>query len=368
MNTSESRPVMIMAGGTGGHVIPALAVADWLRSRGVPVVWMGTRRGIEAELVPAADIPIEWLDIGGLRGKGWRTRLAMPWRLAHACWQAGKILHRHRPAAVLGMGGFAAGPGGLMARLLGYPLVIHEQNAVAGLTNRLLARLANTVLQGFPGSFGKREGVVTTGNPVREAISGMRAPEERLADHEGPLRVLVIGGSLGARVFNEVVPRALAKMEAECRPVVRHQAGKRNLETAREAFREAGVEASVEAFIDDMAQAYDWADVVVCRAGALTVSELAAAGVPAILVPFPHAVDDHQTRNAARLAEAGGGRLIPQPEFTSERLAEALTTLAGDRAKVLDMARRAREVAQAGATAEVGRYCLHYVKEAANGA
>ncbi len=365
MNARQPRPVMILAGGTGGHVIPALAVADWLRARGVPVVWMGTRNGIEARLVPAAGIPIEWLEIGGLRGKGWRTRLAMPWRLAHAAWQARGILRRHRPGAVLGMGGFAAGPGGLVARLCGVPLVIHEQNAVAGLTNRVLARLATTVLQAFPGAFGDREGLVTTGNPVRDAIADLPPPAERLADREGPLRVLVIGGSRGARALNRAVPAAVAAMAAGEVPRVRHQAGGDELEATRAAYREHGIAATVEPFFDDMAAAYAWADVAICRAGALTVAELAAAGVPAILVPYPFAVDDHQAANARVLVDAGAGWLVRQSELDPRALAERLDGLAGDRGGLLAMAERARGVAQPDATAEVGRYCLHFIKQQA---
>lgn len=358
-----SRPVLIMAGGTGGHVIPALAVARYLREQGASVVWLGTHKGIEAELVPAAGFDIEWLNIGGLRGKGVMTRLLGPLRILLAMLQAGRILLRRRPAVVLGFGGFVTGPGGLVARLLGYPLVIHEQNARAGLTNRLLARVATHVLEAFPGSLPARHGAVTTGNPVRREIAALDAPPARLAEREGPLRLLVIGGSLGAQVLNETVPAAVAGMPAGQRPLIRHQAGKRNIDQARQAYEQAGVAADVTAFIDDMAAAYDWADLVICRAGALTVSELAAAGAAAILVPYPHAVDDHQTRNAQFLSEAGAAELLPQSRLNAELLRERLRHYADARDELQGMAAAARGRARVEATRQVADYCLRYVED-----
>ncbi len=353
-----SRPVMIMAGGTGGHIFPALAVARALDAQGVPVVWLGSRGGMETRIVPEAGIPAEWIAVRGLRGKGLRGWLAAPWRILRAVAEAGRALRRHRPRAVLGMGGFAAGPGGLAAWLARRPLVIHEQNSVAGLTNRVLARLARCVLAGFPGALA---GARVVGNPVRAEIARLPAPAERWAGRSGPLRLLVVGGSLGAKVFNEVVPQALSRLPGQQRPQVLHQAGERGLDEARAAYRAAGVEADLRAFLDDMAAAYGWADVVLCRAGALTVAELAAAGLPAILVPFPHAVDDHQTGNARYLAEAGAAWLVPQGEFDAESLAGLLGGL--DRNELLERAERARALARPQATELVARACL----EAAEG-
>lgn len=341
-----SGPVMIAAGGTGGHVFPALAVAEVLRADSVPVVWLGTRAGLEARAVPAAGIDIEWLSIGGLRGKGMATRLRAPFTLARACWQAARILRRHRPRALLGMGGFASGPGGLVARMLRCPLVIHEQNAVAGLTNRVLARFAASVLEAVPGTFPPSVGARALGNPVRADIAALPEPDRRLAGREGRPRLLVLGGSQGARALNERVPAALADLAPERRPVVRHQCGERHLDAARAAYAEAGVEAEVTAFIDDMAAAYGWADLVAGRAGAMSVAELAAAGVAALLVPYPHAVDDHQRANARWLEDAGAAVVIPEAELDHARLVRELATLLGDREGLARRARQARALAR----------------------
>jgi UDP-N-acetylglucosamine--N-acetylmuramyl-(pentapeptide) pyrophosphoryl-undecaprenol N-acetylglucosamine transferase len=302
----DVRPVLIMAGGTGGHVFPALAVADELRSRGIPVVWLGTKAGIESRLVPQAGYPIEWMSITGLRGKNTLTLLLAPLRITMACWQALAVLLRRKPCAVLGMGGFASGPGGLMAWLIDKPLIVHEQNAVAGLTNKILAKFATTVLQAFPAVFKQ---AVTTGNPVRQSICEITKPELRFEQARGGarvnLRLLVVGGSLGAAKLNEIIPQALEQIERNNRPEVIHQTGLNNIETAKKHYLNAGVEAKVEAFIDDMPSVYEWADLVICRAGAMTVFELAAAGVASVLVPYPYAVDDHQTANALYLEKAG---------------------------------------------------------------
>ncbi|MBL8259774.1 MAG: undecaprenyldiphospho-muramoylpentapeptide beta-N-acetylglucosaminyltransferase, partial [Candidatus Competibacteraceae bacterium] len=316
---SEARPVLIVAGGTGGHVFPALAVAERLRERGLPVVWMGTRRGLEATLVPKAGIPIEWVGVAALRGKGARRALTMPLILGRALWQAGAILRRLRPRVVLGMGGFASGPGGMAARSLGIPLVVHEQNAIAGLTNRWLARIADRVLEAFPSTFPSARRALTVGNPVREQIAALPPPAERFAARAGqPPRLLVVGGSQGALALNQLVPQALASLAERERPEVWHQAGGQLHAAAEAAYRESGVAARLTPFIEDMADAYGWADLVLCRAGALTVAELAAAGVGSILVPFPFAVDDHQTANA-RFLERGGAALIrQQAELTAE--------------------------------------------------
>lgn len=357
-----SRPVLIAAGGTGGHVFPALAVADALRGQSVPVVWMGTRAGLEARAVPVAGIDLEWLEIGGLRGKGWRTRLRAPFVLAHACWQARRILRRHRPRALLGMGGFVAGPGGLVAWLQRCPLVIHEQNAIAGLTNRVLARLAVRVLEAVPGTFPRRVRARHVGNPVRAPIAALPDPRDRFAGRTGPPRLLVLGGSQGARALNERLPPALAALEPDCLPLVRHQCGERHLEATRAAYAAAGVEAEVSAFIDDMAAAYGWADLVVGRAGAMSVAELAAAGVGALLVPYPHAVDDHQRANARWLEAAGAAVVVPEAELDHERLVAELSALLPERAALAQRAQRARSLARPDAADAVAAAVLEVAR------
>lgn len=361
---ANRRPVLIMAGGTGGHVFPALAVADELSSRGVPVSWLGTRRGLEARVVPAAGYVLSSIRVSGLRGKGLLRLLIAPFMLVFAVVQSVIIFLRLRPMAVLGMGGFAAGPGGLVAWLLRCPLVIHEQNSVAGLTNRLLAPLARYVLEAFPGSLPAARHAVHTGNPVRAAIAALPEPARRLSEHTGALHLLVIGGSLGAEVLNRVVPQAVARLPLEARPQIHHQTGRADADAVRSRYRELGSEVRVEAFVEDMAAAYAWADLVVCRAGALTVAELCAAGVASILVPFPHATDDHQTGNAGYLADAGAAVLLPQPELTAERLAERLAAYSADRPVLLEMASRARELARPDAARQVAGYCLQAAGQA----
>lgn len=359
---SGARPVLIMAGGTGGHVFPALAVAERLRERGTPVAWMGTRRGLEAALVPKAGIPMEWIGVAGLRGKGARRLLEMPLMLGRAIWQAGTILRRLRPRVVLGMGGFVSGPGGLAARSLGIPLVVHEQNAIAGLTNRWLARIADRVLEAFPATFPAARRALTVGNPVRAPIAALPPPAERFAGRAGPPRLLVVGGSQGALALNRLVPRTLALLDESERPEVWHQAGGRLHETALTAYRDAGVTARLMPFIEDMAAAYGWADLVLCRAGALTVAELAAAGIGSILVPFPFAVDDHQTANARFLEQGGAALVRQQTELTAERLAGSLRELCGDRPRLLEMAEAARRLAKIEAAEQVAAACLEQVR------
>lgn len=349
--------IMITAGGTGGHVFPALAVARALRSDDIDIVWLGTREGIEARLVPAAGFVIDYLRIRSLRGGGLLRWLLLPLRLNVAMLQAFAILRQRKPAAVLAMGGFAAGPGGLMASLLNIPLIVHEQNAVAGLTNRWLARLADVVLAGFPGAFGRRARVEVVGNPVRSEILALPAPAERLAGRRGRLRLLIVGGSQGARVFNEIVPQAVPGMSQHGHAEIWHQTGSRDETAVGTRYRELGVEARVNAFIDDMAAAYAWADVVLCRAGAMTVAELAAAGVASILVPLPHAADDHQTANARFLADRDAALLQPQAGLTPARLAELLDALAGDRDRIERMSAAARAVAITRATEAVAQRC-----------
>lgn len=354
----RAAPVMILAGGTGGHVFPALAVAEELQRRRVNVIWVGTRQGLEARIVPAAGIAMEWIEVRGLRGKGLRGWLGAPGMLLRALWQALRLVRRYRPQAVLGMGGYASGPAALAAWLLRRPLLIHEQNVTAGFTNRLLRRLARIVMTGFPGSFTGGAPSVWTGNPVRAEITRVPAPQLRYAARHDTPRLLVLGGSQGAEVLNAVVPAALAKLGPGQRPVVRHQAGQRTLALAQEAYRSHAVAAKVSAFIDAMAEAYGWADLVVCRAGALTVAELAVAGVASVLVPFPHAVDDHQTANARYLSRAGAAVLIPEHGLTAERLSLVLSSLLGDRDRRWVMAQRARQQGRPQASARVAELCL----------
>ena len=346
------RPILIMAGGTGGHVFPALAVAEKLRSTGWPVAWLGTQAGLEARVVPPTGIPVYWIRVKGLRGKGVLRLLTAPFMLLWAMLEAAWVLIKLRPAAVLGMGGFVTGPGGVMAWLLRRPLLIHEQNSIAGMTNRWLAHLASSVLEAFPGSL---PGATHTGNPVRESIATI-AFEQPLDDSRRP-RLLVVGGSLGAAVLNEQVPLALALWKASERPQVWHQTGLRHMRVARAQYEHAGVEVRLDAFIDDMATAYRWADLVLCRAGALTVAELAAVGVASILVPYPHAVDDHQTANAAYLVDAGAAVLLQQSGMTPGTLQQQLSLLYQP-GLLRDMARRARELAMPDAAGQVAEYCV----------
>ena len=343
------RRILIMAGGTGGHVFPALAVARLLREQGWQVSWMGTKKGMESRIVPENAIDIDWITVSGLRGKGLKAKLKAPLMLLDACVQAAGILRRRRPDVVLGMGGFVAGPGGLMTKFYRIPLVIHEQNRVPGTTNRLLARLANVVLEAFPGSFSGRVPAICTGNPLREEL--LKSNQKDRPHNGDSLRVLVIGGSQGAQVLNEIVPQALAQV-ASVR--VRHQTGKAMLDQVREQYRQLGVQADVEAFFEDIAAMYSWADLIICRAGAMTVSEVAAAGLPAILVPFALAIDDHQTANARYLVDAGGGVLIPQQQLESGKLARQIEKI---RPKIAAMARAARSCARLDATQAVAKVC-----------
>lgn len=347
------KTILIMAGGTGGHVFPGLAVADEMRGRGWNVVWMGAKGGMEAKLVPARGYPVEWIRAAALRGKGLAAKLLLPLHLLVGFWQSARAIRRLKPDVVLGMGGYVAFPGGMMASLLARPLAVHEQNAIAGLTNRVLAGVADRRLSAFPGALA---GAEWTGNPVREEIAGLAAPEARYAGRRGPLRLLVVGGSLGAQALNEALPRALALFPEDERPVVTHQAGEKHLEALRRHYAEAAVAGELVAFIDDMGRRYADADLVICRAGAMTVSELAAAGVPGVLVPFPHAVDDHQTANARFLADRGAAVLLPQAELAPERLAALLRSL--DRTALLEMARKARALGKPDATRVVAEHCV----------
>ncbi|MFA6202142.1 MAG: undecaprenyldiphospho-muramoylpentapeptide beta-N-acetylglucosaminyltransferase [Gallionella sp.] len=347
-----NRSILIMAGGTGGHIFPALAVADQLREQGWQVTWLGAPNSMEADLVPKHGYPMSLVRFSGLRGNGWVRKVMLPLNLIIALWQSAVAIFRHRPDVVLGMGGYITFPGGLMAAILHRPLVIHEQNSVAGLSNKVLARLATRVMTGFPTVLPKAQ---WCGNPVRSVIADIPAPADRYAARTGRLNVLVVGGSLGARALNEVMPKALALLPTEDRPIVVHQTGKQHHSTVTQLYKEAGVEADVLPFIGDMAAAYAAADLVICRSGALTVAELAAAGVASILVPFPFAVDDHQTHNARFLSEQGAAILLPQTELSAAGLAKQLMELS--REKLLTMAQQARSLAKTDAAGDVANIC-----------
>jgi UDP-N-acetylglucosamine--N-acetylmuramyl-(pentapeptide) pyrophosphoryl-undecaprenol N-acetylglucosamine transferase len=358
--TGAPGPVLIMAGGTGGHVFPALAVAKVLRDRGVAVVWLGVPGSMESRLVPANGFPIEWVRVAGIRGKGLKTWLHAPVSVVKAVVQALGVLRRVRPRSVLGLGGYASGPGGIAAWLLRIPLLIHEQNAIAGLTNRWLARLATEVLEAVPGSFPSKVGTRarTIGNPVRADIAALPAPQTRFAGREQRSRMLVFGGSQGAQRLNSVVPQALARLSSESRPQVRHQTGERGLEAARAAYAEERVEAQVLPFIDDMAEALSWADLAICRAGAMTVAELQAAGLGAVFVPLAVATDDHQTKNAEVMVRIGAARLIQERDLNPESLGETIRELLADRARLLKMAEAARSARVIDAAAQLADLCI----------
>jgi UDP-N-acetylglucosamine--N-acetylmuramyl-(pentapeptide) pyrophosphoryl-undecaprenol N-acetylglucosamine transferase len=349
-----------MAGGTGGHIFPGLAVADSLRGAGVEVRWLGARGGMECQRVPSWGIPLDVVDISGLRGKGLGGWLRLPWRLLRAVLQAARLIATQRPACAISFGGYAAGPGGLAARLRGVPLLVHEQNRVPGMTNRVLARVAARVLQAFPGTWDEKMQPVTCGNPVRRDVAAIEAPGSRLAGRAGPIRLLVTGGSQGARALNSLLPEAL-KLTSPQQLEIRHQCGKGWLEETAHAYRTAGLNAEVSEFIDDMAGAYGWADAVVCRAGALTVSEVAAVGLAALFVPYPHAVDDHQTRNAEFLVERGAALLLAESGLTAQSLASTLTELLSDRDRLITMACLARAAAVPDSAARVAEMCREYL-------
>ena len=351
-----SRTLLIMAGGTGGHIFPGLAVAEAVKAAGWRVVWMGNPAGMEARLVPDRGYEMAWVRFGALRGKGLLRKVLLPFNLLRGLWQARRELKRLKPDVVLGMGGFIAFPGGMMSAWLGIPLVLHEQNSIAGLANRVLAGVADRIFTGFPGVLKKGD---WCGNPVRREIAALPPPAERYGLRSGPLRLLVVGGSLGAAALNASVPQALGMLPEGQRPEVVHQSGEKHIDALRRSYERAGVKANLVPFIDDMAGAYAWADLVICRAGALTVAELAAAGVASILVPFPAAVDDHQTGNARFLSSAGAAILLPQCELTPERLA-----LVGNlgRDQLLQMAEKARALARPEATTVVAKACMELAR------
>ncbi len=351
-----SRTILIMAGGTGGHVFPGLAVADEMRSRGWNVVWMGARSGMEARLIPARGYPVEWIRAAALRGKGFAAKLWLPLTLLIGFWQSARAIFRIRPDVVLGMGGYVAFPGGMMASLLARPLAVHEQNAIAGLTNRVLAGIADKALTAFPHALKNAE---WTGNPVRADIAAIAQPAARYAGRSGPLRLLVVGGSQGAQALNDALPQALALLPLAERPLVVHQAGERNLDHLQKNYAKENIQGELLSFIDDMARRYAEADLVICRAGAMTIAELSAGGMASVLVPFPHAVDDHQSANARFLSERGAAILLAQEKLTPENLAGLLRSL--DRKALVAMAEKARLLGKPDAARVVADRCAQLV-------
>lgn len=358
--------VLIMAAGTGGHIYPALSIARNLHARGYRTEWLGTTRGLEVDVLRDSDIPLHFIDVKGLRGKGLKSALQAPFMIASSVLQSLRVLRQVKPCCVLGMGGYVTGPGGVAARLAGRQLLIHEQNAIAGFSNKLLARIANRVMEAFPGTFNAGVKVICTGNPVRAEIVALRDSAAGLRDTSAPLRVLVVGGSLGAVAINRLIPAALQLLSTDSRPHIWHQTGRNNLEETRSLYADGDLAINescrVDAYIHDMAAAYAWADLVICRAGALTVSEIAAAGLPSMLIPFPHAVDDHQTRNAHWLSDAGAALLMPQSALTAELLAAQLNTFMNDRNLLLSMAGAARALARPEACDLVALECMEACK------
>lgn len=350
-NTSP-KTLMVMAGGTGGHVYPAIAVADYLMTQGWQVIWLCTQHGMENRLIANKPYSTGMIRMQGVRGKVLSRWILLPIHLATACKEAFNIIRQSQPNLVLGMGGFAAFPGGVMAKFLGKPLVIHEQNAIAGLTNKVLSRIANQTLVAFPNAL---KDAKLVGNPVRLDMTQVELPQDRYLSRSGPLRIFVVGGSLGAQILNDVLPKTLATLAQNTRPIIVHQAGEKHIEALNKSYRDAEVSATTEAFIDNMAQMYAWADIVICRAGALTIAELSAVGVASVLVPFPFAVDDHQTFNAHYLSEHDAAILMPQTEFSVEKLQHFLQTL--KREACLNMAIKARALGQPGATKKVADIC-----------
>jgi UDP-N-acetylglucosamine--N-acetylmuramyl-(pentapeptide) pyrophosphoryl-undecaprenol N-acetylglucosamine transferase len=345
------KSILIMAGGTGGHIFPGLAVAEEMRAAGWDVVWMGARGGMEERLVPKHGYRTAWIRARAARGKGLVQKLLLPANLLFSFWESARYIRNLQPSVVLGLGGYVAFPGGMMASLLNRPLALHEQNAIAGLANRVLAQVSDKVMVAFPAAL---KGAEWTGNPVRAEIARISAPEDRFRGRSGPLKLLVVGGSLGAQALNEVMPKALSLVQA--RPIVVHQAGEKHLEALKANYAAAGVDGELVAFIDDMARRYAEADLVICRAGAVTIAELSAGGMASILVPFPHAVDDHQTANARFLSERGAAILVEQRELSPEKLAGLIGSL--DRAKLLDMARKARALGKPDAARIVAQRCM----------
>lgn len=359
--------VLIMAGGTGGHVFPALAVAENLRARGVHVDWLGTAKGIETNLVPKSGFTLHLIQVEGVRGRGLKGLVKAPFLILKALFQAISIIRKAQVDVVLGFGGFASGPGGIAAKILRKPLLVHEQNAVAGTTNRILSRFASEVMSAFDGAFKNSNSLLVhvVGNPVRASIYQLISVVDRYearTQQQLPLRVLVLGGSLGAKAINELVPGAIATMDAAVRPEIWHQTGMAHQETTQALYNQRQVKARVDAFIEDMASAYAWADLIICRAGALTVSELMAAGVAAVLIPLPTAIDDHQSWNARILQDAGAAVALVQKELTNEKLASLLINELSDRRKLMEMAEKARQLAKPDSAARVADLCVEVAR------
>lgn len=362
--TEQNRVILIMAGGTGGHVFPGLAVADYLEQLGWRIVWLGTTTGMERRLVLQHGYDMELINFCGLRGKNLATWFMLPLRLIKAFMQSIQIILKIKPNVILGMGGYPAFPGGMMASLLNKPLVIHEQNSLPGLTNKILAKLADKVVLGFPNAInGNDNKIVCLGNPVRPEIAQLAQPQDRFRIRQGNLNLLVVGGSLGAQILNTVVPQALKRMPAELCPMVIHQTGTSGCEAVQKSYADLQLIGEVIPFIDDMAKQYAQCDVIICRAGALTVAELCAAGVASILVPYPHAVDDHQTNNAKFLSDQGAAILLPQSELTIDKLAQLLTDLT--RKQLLDISIKARSLAKPQATRDVSEICIELSRRVA---
>ena len=359
MNRNPQKPIVIMAGGTGGHVFPALAVAEYLRQKGETIIWFGTRAGIEARVVPAAGFAIEWLNVKGLRGKGFATLILAPFRLLHACWQALTTLIRLRPKAVLGMGGFVSGPGGVMAWILNIPLFVHEQNSVIGLTNRLLGRIAKKSYFGFPEVSAEKPRSEYIGNPVRSDLIDLPPPEVRLASRKNnPLNLLVIGGSLGAATLNRVIPEAVSQLSIAERPVIKHQCGNTHLKVCEQQYLASQVEAQVFGFIDNMREVYEWADLVICRAGALTIAEITSVGIASILIPYPFAVDNHQYHNARFLEHHQAARILLEDKLDAVTLALQLSYFHQNREALMQMSMRARGQSKTNATEQLAEGIL----------
>jgi len=355
MTASSLKRILITAGGTGGHVFPALAVADILREQGCEVQWLGTDRGIESRVVPESGYQLNKIRVSGLRGKGLFAKLLAPWNILLAMLESFSVLMKFKPNLVLGMGGYVSGPCGLVSKISNVPLVIHEQNAKAGTTNRYLAKVADKVLTAFPNVLPQG---IHIGNPIRKYITDAVAPENRFENRAGPFRLLIMGGSLGAQVINEMIPPAVAQAEKQHKVEVWHQTGERHLQNVEAMYQELNVSARVAPFIDDVSEALQWADLIICRSGALTVSEISAVGVPSILIPYPYAIDDHQTANAMWLVDQGAAEIFQQTKLTVDLVLSLILKYANDRAELLVMAKSARSCAKPGAANECAQYCL----------
>ena len=353
----QNKTLLVMAGGTGGHVFPGLAVADKLKAQDWQVSWLGTKDRMEAQLVPEHGYEIDFIDIAGVRGNGIKRLLMAPFRVIKSIIQARKVLKKHNVSLVLGMGGFASGPGGIAAWMMGIPVILHEQNAAAGLTNRILSRFSKKVLMGFSGAFTGKKAVLV-GNPVREQL--LQLPQKRISPEKSPLKVLVIGGSLGAQVLNSLLPKVFSRFDNSQLKVL-HQSGKGNDESLKAAYQNISLDVDVQAFIRDMDDAYNWADLVICRAGALTVAEVAVVGLPAIFVPLPHAVDDHQTKNAQQLLKKEAAVLIPQNELNEDKISDYLLTFSQNRALLEKMSKNSRKAAIIDATERLVSICNQFV-------